>query len=504
MVLETEGERIHVVARENERPCRPDAIVLSDGCLVLPAFHDAHAHLLFGALQVYACDFRGVATTEHFADVLLTYMEERQKQRIWVQGCGLDETQLRLTRHDIERVCAERPVFIWTHDLHSAVVNGAALEWAGVHEDTPDPEGGTFERDAMDRMTGVLRESAAHLVESAIPPLTPEQVRHTFALAQGLAFSNGITAVSCSVRDDHWPHYLAFASSPYRKIRLNVWRATDRFDFQRDRFEKIDGVGCRFAAFKGFLDGSLGSRSAALWEPYHDDPSTRSVPLAEEEHLARFIEEAHTEGYQVAFHAIGDRANSLALDAIEAAGKRTGRRDSRPRIEHAQHLRAEDMPRFADLGVIASMQPTHCTADMHVVEPRLGPGRARRSYAWRSLLGHGAKLCFGSDWPVEFLRPMAGIHAAVTRQDMEGEPEGGWQPQERITVEEALRAYTSGSAYAAFWEGEMGLLKEGMLADFVVISNNILECEPSAILRTSILMTIAGGELVFRNPMCQT
>ena len=242
----------------------------------------------------------------------------------------------------------------------------------------------------------------------------------------------------------------------------------------------------------------MGSQTAAFWEPYANNPSNSGEALIREGPLARWIRSAQGEGYQIALHAIGDRANSIALDAYEMAGACGRGPEYRPRIEPVQVLRDRDIARFAELGIIASMQPVHCTADMRFVEPRIGAERAKRSYAWRSLLDAGAMLAFGSDWPVENLDPMAGIHAAVTRQDEAFEPPGGWQPQERINVEETLRAYTEGAAYSAFWEKETGTIEAGKLADFAILSQNLFDVPPEQIPRTKVLMTVVNGEIVYR------
>jgi hypothetical protein len=343
----------------------------------------------------------------------------------------------------------------------------------------------------------MLRESAAQKVESSIPEPTPDHARRAFLRAQNHAFSLGITAVSSSTRVIRLPHYLSFAESSECKIRINSWPVTTAFDFAKERFERRRTTKFRLATFKGFIDGTLGSHTAAFWQPYTDGGTT-GMALVKEGPLARFIRDAHNAGYQVAFHAIGDRAVSLCLDAFEMASSGGRGPEYRPRIEHVQHVREQDLPRFAELGVIASMQPVHCREDKQLVESRLGPERARFSLAWRSLLRHGALLCFGSDWPVVTLDPLAGIHAAVTRQNVHGNPPGGWQPQERLTVEETLRGFTIGAAYAAFWENDLGTIEEGKLADFTVFSRDILACEPREILQTNVLMTVVGGEVVFR------
>jgi predicted amidohydrolase YtcJ len=496
VLLTIEGERI---AALDEQPSRiPDgALVLPETALLLPGFHDAHVHFLFGGLQLGWCNFAEAHSTDQFRDILAAYLKTPSPGGGWILGLGLDESQVRISRHDIDLVCRDLPVFIWTHDLHSAAVNTKALELASVNDETGDPHGGGLDRDEHGHLTGMLRANATNLVERVIPATDAAEARAALLRAQQLALSLGITAVSSSVQLNFVPHYHSFADSSDRKIRLNIWQVNNHFDAAQNRFARIERTGFRSATLKGFLDGALGSRSAAFFEPYSDDARNSGISIVREGALARFVRAAHHENYQVALHAIGDRANAIGLDAIEMASTDGRGPEFRPRIEHAQHLREKDIRRFAELGVIASMQPIHCTADMRVVESRLGAPRAKTSYAWRSLLNAGAILAFGSDWPVETLNPLSGIYAAVTRQDGEGNPPEGWQPQERLTVEEALRAYTLGSAYAAYWEQDMGAPAPGKLADFVVLSKDITSCPPREILKARVLLTVVGGEIVY-------
>jgi predicted amidohydrolase YtcJ len=493
-IIEINAGRVSAVQPFEQQAVRPDALVFPDDAVLIPAFHDAHAHVFIGGLQLGWCNFHGVSSTEQFSDVLTAYVHQH-RGAAWIRGSGLDETRVKITRLEIDKVCPDTPVFIWSHDLHSAIVNSAALIRSRIDGSVKDPEGGHFERDALGKLAGVLRESAAHVIERTIPSVSTEEARQALMRAQEYAFSLGITAISSSARHEDIPHYLDFVASSDCKLRINLWRVSEHFDFEEDRFEMQSRTGFRYATLKGFADGALGSRTAAFFEPYAGGGT--GIALVREGPLGRWIKAAHREGFQFAIHAIGDRANSICLDAIEMATAGGRGPEYRPRIEHCQHLRERDIPRFAELGVIASMQPTHCTSDMHVVEPRLGAERAARSYAWKSLLNHGAKLAFGTDWPVEDLSAIAGIHAAVTRQDASDEPPAGWQPQERISVEEAMRAYTSGSAYAAFWEEDLGTITPGEHADFAVLSKNIFTCDPKEIKHTSVLMTIANGDMVY-------
>jgi predicted amidohydrolase YtcJ len=493
-----EDGRIRRIVPADRVSDHSNIIVLPDTAFMVPGLHDAHAHLLWGGLELRRCNFAGVKTLEEFSSVLSDYIRDwRGEQNAWIQGSGIDETLYKITRNEIDKVCSDRPVFIWSHDLHTAFVNGAALVRARIDGSVKDPPTGHFERNAAGVLTGVLRENAAHAVERMIPPPSSERARDALLLAQEYAHSLGLTAISCSVRHEEIPEYLAFAASPECKIRMNIWRVSENFRIEDDAFEMQSRTGLRYATLKGFADGALGSRSAAFWESYSDGNGA-GEPLVREGPLARYIRAAHQNGYQIAIHAIGDRANSICLDAIEMATSGGRGPEYRPRIEHVQVLTERDLGRFAEMGVIASMQPIHCTADMRFVEPRIGSDRAKRSYAWRSLLDRGALLAFGSDWPVESLDPIAGIHAAVTRQDAQDQPPGGWQPQERIGVEDALKAYTRGAAYAAFWENDIGEIAEGKLADLTVLSRNIFECDPKEIRRSRVLMTVVGAEIVYR------
>lgn len=498
LVIETTDDRITRIVPREQAVLRADAIQLPESALLIPGIHDAHAHLLYGGLALGWCDASPAKSSVEFLTMLERHIRTRgDDPASWVQGTGLDEVRANVTRHDLDCVCRDAPVFVWCRDLHSAVANSLALQTAGIDKNSSNPPDGILERDAGGHLTGMLRESAAKLVESVIPEPTSEQAQFALRRAQMHAFSMGITAVSSSTRAARLPHYLRFAESSERKIRINSWCTTEHFNFTAERFSRIENSKFRLATFKGFIDGTLGSRTAAFEKPYRDGDTT-GITLVREGSLARFIRDAHENEYQVAFHAIGDRAVSLCLDAFEMAGS-TGREpEFRPRIEHAQHIHERDFSRFSEWGVIASMQPVHCREDMHLVDARLGAERAKFSLAWRSLLKRGTVLCFGSDWPVVGLDPLAGIHAAITRQDTSGNPPSGWQPQEKLSMEETLRAFTLGSAYAAFWEKELGTIEEGKLADFTVFSRNLFTCKPEEILQTRALMTVVGGEVVYR------
>lgn len=497
VAVDIEGDRIVQVHAAEDAAHSPEAVSFTSPALLIPAFHDSHTHLLTGGLTL---DWVSLAVVED-VDEAAARLEAAAKESDgrWLDGHDFDEARFPLNRWALDKIVPDIPVYIRSHDLHSAVVNSKTLAVAGLGNNAIDLARGRFERDADSRLNGILREQACDFVLAFRPPLEKAQARRALRRAQTLAFSFGITAVGTSARSDLLPFYFDFVQSSEAKIRLNLWKVTPNFDFATDCFERHDDLRFRYATLKGFLDGALGSQSAALWEPYANNPNNRGILTAEEKELARFVETAAREDFQVALHAIGDRACSMALNAFEAAQAF----ESRMRLEHAQIMREEDIRRMADLGVIASMQPIHATSDMKWVEERIGRKRARLSYAWRSIRDAGAHLCFGSDWPVETMSPFEGIHAAVTRQDGNGNPPDGWIPEQRLTVEEALEAYTESGAYAARWENDLGTIAEGKLADLVVLSCNPFLCQPKELLKAEVLMTVCGGEVVYQrnNPL---
>ncbi|MFH1011538.1 MAG: amidohydrolase [bacterium] len=493
LAVEIEGERIVRIAPPTEAFFLKDAMVFPSPALLIPAFHDSHAHLMTGGLSLDWVSLGGI----HDVDETAARLEAaaRESDGHWLDGCDFDPALLSLDRWTLDKIVRDIPVFIRSHDLHSALVNSATLALAGIDDNVVDPPGGCFERDADGKLNGLVRERACDFILSFRPPLGKAQAQRALLRSQSLAFSRGITAVSVSVCADWVPFYVDFMQSSESRIRLNLWKETADFDYDGERFDPLEETQFRYATFKGYVDGALGSQTAALWEPYTNNPDNRGILTVEEEKLTRFVQAAAGEGYQVALHAIGDRACTIALNAFAAAKGP----ENRLRLEHAQILRREDIHRLAGLGVIASMQPIHATADMRWVEERIGLNRARFSYAWRSIRDAGAHLCFGSDWPVETMNPLEGLYAAVTRRDRDGNPAGGWIPEQCLTMEEALEAYTQGAAYAAKWENEVGTISEGRLADLAVLSCNPFRCEPRELLQARVLMTVCGGTIVYRS-----
>jgi predicted amidohydrolase YtcJ len=398
-----------------------------------------------------------------------------------------------------------------------AVANSAALRAAGLTLKTANPTGGEIEHDASGEPDGMLKEgSAMRLVESKIPPPSNERRKKGIELALADVAANGVTSIqdnslvdalgktpAASTGNDTWDDF-----SVYRELKkegkLTV-RITEWLPFTAplERLEQMRREGgttdawLRTGALKMVTDGALGSRTAAMLAPYSDDPKTSGIMTMEPDKLRAMAIERDKAGFQLNFHAIGDRANRISLDVFEAVAKANGPRDRRDRIEHAQVVALSDLPRFASLQVIASMQPSHETTDMRWAESRVGSERIKGAYAWNTLQKLGARLAFGTDYDVEVISPFRGLYACVTRELPDGGPKGGWQPQEKISLAQCIRAYTSGSAYAEFEEGKKGELKPGELADFIVLSADVTKILPSEYTKAKVLRTVVGGRTVY-------
>jgi hypothetical protein len=384
-------------------------------------------------------------------------------------------------------------------DGHMMVVNARALGLAGITRDTPDPPGGTIVRDERTgQPTGVLKDEAMSLVYRVMPAPSPAERAEAFRRAQAHALARGVTMVQ-DMGD--WPDLDAYRRAhDAGELRLRVYAFVPLAGWERLRdFVAENGTGddqLRWGGLKGFVDGSLGSTTAWFYEPYHDEPATSGLMVTDTAQLRRWIIAADAAQLHVAVHAIGEHANDWLLDVFADAGRANGSRDRRFRIEHAQHLSASAIPRFARMGVLPSMQPYHAIDDGRWAEKRIGAERIQRTYAFRSLLDTGANLMFGSDWTVAPIDPLLGIYAAVTRRTLDDVNPEGWVPREKITVEEALRAYTSANAYGAFMEDRIGTLRVGALADLVVLADNLLAIDPVAIRDVQVDYTIVGGTVV--------
>ena len=482
------------------------------GATVLPGIIDAHGHLMNLGESFLKLDLKGVATPEEVA----RRVKEKAatlKSGEWILGWGWDEGKwaAHYPTHDLLTEAAPtNPVFLTGLHGFAAWTNKRALLVAAINKDTRDPENGKILRDEKTgEPSGVLINRAQDLVASHIAPLDLDSVKIALELAARECLRNGLTSV-------HEARVTPIMIQAFRemvkkgRLPLRVYAMLDGanpvlIDEWLKRGPEIDPQHrLTIRSVKVFADGALGSRGAALFEPYADAQNTKGIITTPEAALVDLTRRCLARGFQVATHAIGDAANHQVLDAyekalIQASGATSGagRSDARLRIEHAQVLAAADIPRFVELGVIASMQPTHCTSDMAWAEKRIGPERIKGAYAWRSVLKTGAHLPISSDFPGETLNPFYGIYAAVTRQDPQGKPEGGWMPDQRMTLEEALRSYTIEAAYSEFEEKQKGSIEVGKLADLIVISADPTKIAPKELLRTSVLKTFIEGKVVY-------
>lgn len=474
------------------------------GKFVMPGFNDAHVHLGAAGAAMLSVQLNGATSIEELQKRIADAVAQH-KEGEWITGSGWDHTlwadKKFPNKQQLDAVAPKNPVFLVHVSGHVAVANTLALQHGEIKKDTPNPPGGMIERDADGQATGMLEEdSAMSLVSARIPDLKVDQRRRGIQMVLADAAKNGVT----SAQDfSDWADFLVYVQLKEEgklTLRITEWLP---FLESMDQLLNLRAQGgttdpwLKTGALKAFTDGALGSRTAAMLEPYSDDPSTSGILTNDPDKLRAMAIERDKAGFQLNFHAIGDRANRVALDVFEAVVKANGPRDRRDRIEHAQVIAPEDLPRFAQLKVIASMQPSHETSDMRWAEQRVGPERAKGAYAWASLQKSGARLAFGTDYPVEPINPLRGLYACVTRELPEGGPVGGWQPQEKISLDDCIRAYTSGAAYAQFEEGKKGELKAGEYADFIVLSADLTKILPRDYTKTAVLLTVVGGRTAY-------
>jgi predicted amidohydrolase YtcJ len=477
-------------------------VVELGGRLAVPGFNDAHVHFLSGGYGLLSVDLRGARDEADFARLIGAHARTLPKGTWILEGNWDHEawpSKALPTRAVIDAVTPDHPVFVQRLDGHMGLANSAALRLAGISAETPDPPGGTIVRDASGAPTGILKDNAADLVSRVIPEPSREMNLRAARAALAEAARVGVTTIQDNSAVDALPTYQALRARGELTARMSVWRFASAMPalVQAGVRSGLGDEWIRLGALKILADGSMGSGTAAFFEPYTDDPKTSGLLLQPAEELERTIRDADAAGFQLAVHAIGDRANSLVLDAFEKAARANGPRDRRFRIEHAQVVRKQDLPRWKALGVIASIQPSHCIDDMRWAEKRIGRARARDSYNFRSFTAAGIPVAFGTDWFVETLDPRLGLYAAVTRELPTGGPAGGWFPEEKISLEDALDLYTRGSAYAEFAENDKGTLERGRLADVAVFHRDLFAVEPRAILDTPVDLTIVGGRIVF-------
>ena len=503
------GDRITAVGSGAEvaRSRGPNTrVVDAGGRFVMPGFNDAHIHLMTGGAQLDSVDLKDAATPEEFARRIGERAKGAAKGQ-WILGGNWDEQGWPgaplPTRALVDAVTPNTPIFVTRYDEHMSLANSVALRLAGVTAATPDPPGGVIVRDAKGNPTGILKDAAQAYVFKVIPPPTAEQRARTLRRALGHMASLGVTSVQDMGPDpDDVTLYEALASRGELTARIRAVPAevplAERLPSGPVRHHPSAFL--RVSGAKGFADGSLGSTTALFFEPYTDDPASRGLLADEMQPLdgmrARLVA-IDKAGEQLCIHAIGDRAISIVLDLFEDVRRANGPRDRRPRIEHSQHLAPKDFERYAQLGAIASVQPYHVIDDGKWAEKRIGAERAKTTYAFRSFLDNRVRVAFGTDWPVAPLDPMQTIYAAVTRATLDGKRPGGWVPEQKVTVAEAIVACTMGAAYAEFEEGNKGSISVGKLADLVMLSGDPFRVAPEAIAGLKVAMTMAGGKVVY-------
>jgi len=477
-------------------------IVNVHGALVTPGFIDSHVHFLTSGFGLFSVKLRTAKTPAEFIARIKAYAHTLPKGA-WIEGGDWDHSlwggELP-TKEWIDSVTPDNPVWVNRLDGHMSLANSLALAAAKVTKDTPDPSGGRIEREANGEPSGILKDNAQSLVDDAIPDPPPALADSAMMAAMHYMAGNGVTSVT-NMGYTWWDYSVMQRAHAAGKMITRIYAVMPLATWEQLR-DTIAAHGrgdtwLRIGGLKAFVDGSIGSHTALMLKPFNDAPNDSGLRVTSEQDLYERTSGADKAGLQVMVHAIGDRAIRSQLDIFERVEKEDGPRDRRFRIEHAQHLSPQDIPRFAQLDVIASMQPYHAIDDGRWVDTVIGPDRSRYTYAFRSLLDAKAKVAFGSDWSVAPATPIEGIYAAVTRRTLDDKHPNGWVPEEKITVEEAMRAYTVTGAYANFQENEKGMLKAGMLADLVVIDRDLFTIKPETIRDAHVVMTLVGGKVVY-------
>lgn len=485
-------------------------IIDAGGKLVVPGFNDAHVH--FGPLDP---DFVELRYTEDPSVITKKVKEQvaRSKPGELIRG-GHWEHEMFIgkkwpSKELIDSISPNNPVILSRADGHSLLVNSYVLKASGITKNTANPFGGVIVKDPVTgEPTGIIKENAMELVKSGEIKPQRTQEEDTARLWQGYhlalkeAREYGVTSVQIpgAANFDAYEKILKEGGLTSR-VDIGEALSGDEKELKKDLALEMryphSGNWIRFGYLKAFIDGTIGSGTALMFEPFSDDPKTSGLAMMPYEVFENMVIKADKMGLQIGVHAIGDKGNNWVLNAYEKAQEINGKRDSRHRIEHAQNLQFSDIPRFAQLGVIASMQPTHCISDKKFCEKRIGPERAKGAYAWKSLENAGASLAFGTDYQVEPLNPMEGLYAAVTRKDRLGEDGEGWHPEQKIRMEDAIKYYTLGSAYSQFMEDRKGIIRPGYLADIVIVDKDLMTIPENEIMRTRVVYTIVGGKVVY-------
>jgi predicted amidohydrolase YtcJ len=502
--LAVKGDRIIAVgsgAEVRKLTAPSTRLIDARGMMLVPGFIDAHVHFLTGGFGLASVQLRDAKTPAEFVARIKAYAATLPAGA-WITEGNWDHEQWggELPRRDwIDSVTPNNPVWINRLDGHMSLANSLALRAAGVTRETADVAGGTIVRYQDGEPTGVLKDNAAGLVNRVVPDPPPAQQDRALDAAMRFVTEQGVTTIH---NMGSWADLTVFERAHGAgRLSTRIYAAVPLATWERLR-DRVAATGrgdpwLKIGALKGFVDGSLGSHTAAMLEPFSDAPSDTGLFVNAPDDLYHWVSGADRAGLHVMVHAIGDRANRVQLDIFERVARENGPRDRRFRIEHAQHLHPTDVARFGQLGVIPSMQPYHTIDDGRWADKVIGAERAKGTYAFRSLLDAGASLAFGSDWFVAPPTPLDGIYAAVTRRTLDGRRPGGWVPEQKITIEEALRAYTRGAAYAEYAESEKGMLARGMLADFVLIDRDLTRIPPETIREARVMLTVIGGRPVF-------
>lgn len=477
------------------------SVIDVEGKLVLPGFIDNHVHFMDGALSLVSVNTYDTKSAEEFSEVIKNYASKMPKDEWMLGGVWDHESWEGVLPHKnwVDKYTKDNPIYLLRTDGHIAFVNSKALEFAGISKETPDPDGGVIVRDQNGEPTGVLIDNAMLLVSSLYPQPSARKIDDVFDAGIKEALENGVTQIHSMDMAvwDNLPIFKRATEDGRLQVRTYYYsHITKRHDLAS--MIKKEGYGdnmLRFGGIKVMVDGALGSGTAWLHEPYSDDPNNSGFPIRPMDELKIMLQESHDYGFQLAIHGIGDKANDEIFKLIEQIGAS----GSRPRIEHAQHLSPDAFKRFKELGVVAAAHPYHVVDDGRFAEKRLGKARLAGTYAFKSLLDAGAMVSFGSDWFVAPLKPLLGIYAATTRHTADGKNPDGWIPNEKISVEQAVKAYTINNAYGGNQEDDLGTIEVGKLADLVVISDNIFKINPEEIINSTVVMTMIGGQVLFQS-----